>query len=49
MVVRVYVAQKRKSQVRDKWQRQHGNKELAACRGYTLSTDGTPVNIVLNP
>lgn len=53
MVVRVYVAQKRKVQVGDKMAGRHGNKgiisRMLAAEDMPYLPDGTPVDIVLNP
>jgi DNA-directed RNA polymerase subunit beta len=53
MVVRVYVAQKRKIQVGDKMAGRHGNKgiisRILAHEDMPYLEDGTPVDIVLNP
>jgi DNA-directed RNA polymerase subunit beta len=53
MVVRVYVAQKRKIQVGDKMAGRHGNKgivsRIMAIEDMPYLPDGTPVDIVLNP
>ncbi|ELR97861.1 DNA-directed RNA polymerase subunit beta [Gloeocapsa sp. PCC 73106] len=53
MVVRVYVAQKRKIQVGDKMAGRHGNKgiisRIMAKEDMPYLPDGTPVDIVLNP
>ncbi|NER37435.1 MAG: DNA-directed RNA polymerase subunit beta [Oscillatoria sp. SIO1A7] len=53
MVVRVYVAQKRKVQVGDKVAGRHGNKgiisRILAREDMPYLPDGTPVDIVLNP
>jgi DNA-directed RNA polymerase subunit beta len=53
MVVRVYVAQKRKIQVGDKVAGRHGNKGIISrilpVEDMPYLPDGTPVDIVLNP
>ncbi len=53
MVVRVYVAQKRKIQVGDKMAGRHGNKgivsRILSKEDMPYLPDGTPVDIVLNP
>ncbi|HEY9836838.1 MAG TPA: DNA-directed RNA polymerase subunit beta, partial [Vampirovibrionales bacterium] len=53
MVVRVYVAQKRKIQVGDKMAGRHGNKGIISrilpLEDMPYLPDGTPVEIVLNP
>ncbi len=53
MVVRVYVAQKRKIQVGDKMAGRHGNKGIISrilpIEDMPYLADGTPVDIVLNP
>jgi DNA-directed RNA polymerase subunit beta len=53
MVVRVYVAQKRKIQVGDKVAGRHGNKgivsKIAPKEDMPYLPDGRPVDIVLNP
>ena len=53
MVVRVYVAQKRKIQVGDKMAGRHGNKGIISrilpTEDMPYLADGTPVDIVLNP
>jgi DNA-directed RNA polymerase subunit beta len=53
MVVRVYVAQKRKIQVGDKMAGRHGNKGIISrilpVEDMPYLPDGTPVDIVLNP
>ncbi len=53
MVVRVYIAQKRKIQVGDKVAGRHGNKGIVAKilpeEDMPFLPDGTPVDIVLNP
>ncbi len=53
MVVRVYVAQKRKIQVGDKMAGRHGNKgiisRILSIEDMPYLPDGTPVDIVLNP
>ncbi|WNZ25105.1 DNA-directed RNA polymerase subunit beta [Leptolyngbya sp. NK1-12] len=53
MVVRVYVAQKRKIQVGDKMAGRHGNKGIISRilpqEDMPYMPDGTPVDIVLNP
>lgn len=53
MVVRVYVAQKRKIQVGDKMAGRHGNKgiifRILPLEDMPYLPDGTPVDIVLNP
>lgn len=53
MVVRVYVAQKRKIQVGDKMAGRHGNKGIVSrilpLEDMPYLPDGTPVDIVLNP
>ncbi len=53
MVVRVYVAQKRKIQVGDKMAGRHGNKGIISrilpTEDMPYLPDGTPVDIVLNP
>ena len=53
MVVRVYVAQKRKIQVGDKMAGRHGNKGIISRilpkEDMPYLPDGTPLDIVLNP
>ncbi|MBO9542840.1 DNA-directed RNA polymerase subunit beta [bacterium] len=53
MVVRIYIAQKRKIQVGDKIAGRHGNKGIVARilpqEDMPFLPDGTPVDIVLNP
>ena len=53
MVVRVYVAQKRKIQVGDKMAGRHGNKGIISrilpIEDMPYLPDGSPVDIVLNP
>lgn len=53
MVVRVYVAQKRKIQVGDKMAGRHGNKGIISrilpVEDMPYLADGTPVDLVLNP
>ncbi|MGB8698859.1 MAG: DNA-directed RNA polymerase subunit beta, partial [Thermosynechococcaceae cyanobacterium] len=53
MVVRVYVAQKRKIQVGDKMAGRHGNKgiisKILPIEDMPYLEDGTPVDVVLNP
>jgi DNA-directed RNA polymerase subunit beta len=53
MVVRVYVAQKRKIQVGDKMAGRHGNKGIISrilpLEDMPYLPDGTPMDIVLNP
>ncbi|MDJ1182814.1 DNA-directed RNA polymerase subunit beta [Roseofilum casamattae] len=53
MVVRAYVAQKRKIQVGDKMAGRHGNKGIISrilpIEDMPYLPDGTPVDIVLNP
>ncbi|MBE9137785.1 DNA-directed RNA polymerase subunit beta [Nodosilinea sp. LEGE 07088] len=53
MVVRVYVAQKRKIQVGDKMAGRHGNKGIISrilpTEDMPYLPDGTPLDIVLNP
>jgi DNA-directed RNA polymerase subunit beta len=53
MVVRVYVAQKRKIQVGDKMAGRHGNKGIISrilpMEDMPYLPDGTPLDIVLNP
>ncbi|UBF29173.1 DNA-directed RNA polymerase subunit beta [Kovacikia minuta CCNUW1] len=53
MVIRVYVAQKRKIQVGDKMAGRHGNKGIISrilpVEDMPYLPDGTPVDIVLNP
>ncbi|BAQ66382.1 DNA-directed RNA polymerase subunit beta [Geminocystis sp. NIES-3709] len=53
MVVRVYIAQKRKIQVGDKMAGRHGNKgiisRILARQDMPYMPDGSPVDIVLNP
>ncbi|MGI0481399.1 DNA-directed RNA polymerase subunit beta [Geminocystis sp. CENA526] len=53
MVVRVYIAQKRKIQVGDKMAGRHGNKgiisRILAREDMPYCPDGSPVDIVLNP
>jgi DNA-directed RNA polymerase subunit beta len=53
MVVRVYVAQKRKIQVGDKMAGRHGNKGIISRilpkEDMPYLEDGTPIDIVLNP
>jgi len=53
MVVRVYVAQKRKIQVGDKMAGRHGNKGIISRilprQDMPYLPDGTPIDIVLNP
>lgn len=52
-IVKVYVAQKRKIQVGDKMAGRHGNKGvvsiIAPVEDMPHTTDGTPIDIVLNP
>ena len=52
-MVRVYVAQKRKVQVGDKLAGRHGNKgvisKILPVEDMPFMTDGTPVDIILNP
>lgn len=53
MVVRVYVAQKRKIQVGDKMAGRHGNKGIISrilpLEDMPYLPDGTPIDIILNP
>ncbi len=53
MVVRIYVAQKRKIQVGDKMAGRHGNKGIISrilpLEDMPYLPDGTPIDIVLNP
>ncbi|MEC4982888.1 MAG: DNA-directed RNA polymerase subunit beta [Oscillatoria sp. PMC 1068.18] len=53
MVVRVYVAQKRKIQVGDKMAGRHGNKGIISrilpIEDMPFLPDGTPMDIILNP
>ncbi|MBR8828856.1 MAG: DNA-directed RNA polymerase subunit beta [Gomphosphaeria aponina SAG 52.96 = DSM 107014] len=53
MVVRVYLAQKRKIQVGDKMAGRHGNKGIISrilpAEDMPFLPDGTPIDIVLNP
>ncbi len=53
MVVRIYVAQKRKIQVGDKMAGRHGNKGIISrilpCEDMPYLPDGRPIDIVLNP
>nr|YP_009395380.1 RNA polymerase b-subunit [Polysiphonia infestans]ARW64360.1 RNA polymerase b-subunit [Polysiphonia infestans] len=53
MIIRVYVAQKRKIQVGDKMAGRHGNKGIISRilprQDMPFLPDGTPVDIVLNP
>ena len=53
MVVRIYVAQKRKIQVGDKMAGRHGNKGIISrilpIEDMPYLPDGTPLDIVLNP
>jgi DNA-directed RNA polymerase subunit beta len=53
MVVRVYVAQKRKIQVGDKMAGRHGNKGIISrilpMEDMPYLPDGTPIDIILNP
>ena len=53
MVVRVYIAQKRKIQVGDKMAGRHGNKGIISrilpVEDMPYLPDGTPLDIVLNP
>jgi DNA-directed RNA polymerase subunit beta len=53
MVVRVYVAQKRKIQVGDKMAGRHGNKgiisKILPAEDMPYLEDGTPIDVVLNP
>ena len=53
MVVRVYIAQRRKIQPGDKMAGRHGNKGVVSRvlpqEDMTFLTDGTPLDIVLNP
>jgi DNA-directed RNA polymerase subunit beta len=53
MVVRVYVAQKRKIQVGDKMAGRHGNKGIISrilpVEDMPYLADGTPLDVVLNP
>ncbi len=53
MVVRVYIALKRKIQVGDKIAGRHGNKGIISrilpCEDMPYLPDGTPVDVVLNP
>jgi DNA-directed RNA polymerase subunit beta len=52
-LVRVYVAQKRKISVGDKLAGRHGNKgvisKILPVEDMPFTTDGTPVDIILNP
>nr|ARW64975.1 RNA polymerase b-subunit [Polysiphonia sertularioides] len=53
IIVRVYVAQKRKIQVGDKMAGRHGNKGIISTilpiQDMPFLPDGTPVDIILNP
>nr|YP_009392481.1 RNA polymerase b-subunit [Caloglossa monosticha]ARW61043.1 RNA polymerase b-subunit [Caloglossa monosticha] len=53
LIIRIYVAQKRKIQVGDKMSGRHGNKGIISrilCRqDMPFLPDGTPVDIILNP
>ena len=53
MIVRVYIAQKRKIQVGDKMAGRHGNKGIISRilpkQDMPFLPDGTPVDIILNP
>ncbi len=53
MLIKVYVAQKRKVEVGDKLAGRHGNKgviaKIAPLEDMPFMDDGTPVDIVLNP
>ena len=49
MVVRVYIAQKRKISVGDKMAGRHGNKGILPQEDMPFLPDGTPLDIVLNP
>ena len=53
MVVRCYIAQKRKISVGDKMAGRHGNKGVVSCilpqEDMPFLPDGTPLDIVLNP
>ena len=53
MVVRVYIAQRRKIQPGDKMAGRHGNKGVVSCilpqEDMPFMPDGTPLDIVLNP
>ena len=53
MVVRCYIAQKRKISVGDKMAGRHGNKGVVSCilpkEDMPYLPDGTPLDIVLNP
>ncbi len=53
MVVRVYVAQKRKIQIGDKMAGRHGNKGIISrilpIEDMPYMPDGTPLDIILNP
>ena len=53
MVVRVYIAQKRKISVGDKMAGRHGNKGVVSRimpqEDMPFLPDGTPLDIVLNP
>ena len=53
MLVRVYIAQKRKLMEGDKMAGRHGNKgvisRIIPCEDMPFLPDGTPVDIVLNP
>nr|YP_009396605.1 RNA polymerase b-subunit [Vertebrata australis]ARW65791.1 RNA polymerase b-subunit [Vertebrata australis] len=53
MVVRIYVAQKRKIQVGDKMAGRHGNKGIISRilprQDMPFLPDGTPIDIILNP
>ncbi len=53
MVVRVYIAQRRKIQVGDKMAGRHGNKGVVSRvlpqEDMPFLPDGTPLDIVLNP
>ncbi len=49
MLVRVYIAQKRKIKVGDKMAGRHGNKGVVSVEDMPYLPDGTPVDIMLNP
>ena len=53
MLVRVYIAQKRKIKVGDKMAGRHGNKgvvsRIVPVEDMPYLPDGTPVDIMLNP
>nr|YP_009293632.1 RNA polymerase beta subunit [Rhodymenia pseudopalmata]AOM64314.1 RNA polymerase beta subunit [Rhodymenia pseudopalmata] len=53
VIIRIYIAQKRKIQVGDKMAGRHGNKgiisRILARQDMPFLPDGTPVDIILNP